>query len=59
MSYKDEEVKALYWLYNTRYPRKRKYGDSDVVGSQVSDASRLGGEETQLSHEITDLLDES
>jgi len=58
MGTKDEEVKALYWLYNKRSPRARKYGEA-IDTYQVSEAAQLGDEGSRLSHDITSQLDDS
>lgn len=53
MGYKDEEVKALYWLFNKREPRARKYGDTIPekrernVTDQIDQKSNLSDEMTQ------------
>jgi len=57
MGTKDEEVKALYWLYNKRFPRARKYGEA-IDTYQVSEAAQLGDEGSHLSHDITSQLDD-
>lgn len=58
MGTKDEEVKALYWLYNKRSPRARKYGEA-IDTCQVGEAAQLGDERSHLSHDITSQLDDS
>jgi len=52
MGTKDEEVKALYWFYNKRSPRARKYGEA-IDTYQVSEAAQLEDEGSHLSHDIT------
>ena len=58
MGTKDEEVKALYWLYNKRFPRARKYGET-IDTYQASEAAQLEDEGSRLSHDITSQLDDS